>query len=137
MSQNVRRGGENGFRTLVENQMYIATSTVTIANGESLSTALSLAPGTRQLAAIQMPAAWTDASLTFAVSADGTTYSPLYFAGSEYTVEAAGGAVASGGIALEPRVFAAWPYVKIRSGTAASAVNQGAARTLTVLTRAV
>ena len=137
MSRQIRRGTEEATRTLVENQMYIATSTVTIANGESLSGALSLAPGTRQLAAIQMPAAWTEASLTFAVSADGTTFSPLYFNGSEYTVEAAGGAVASGAIALEPRVFAAWPYVKVRSGTSGTAVNQAAARVLTVLTRAV
>jgi hypothetical protein len=111
--------------------------TAVIANGASLSDAIELGDGVRQVCGIQMPAAWTAASLTFAVSADGITYSPLYFDTGEYTVAAGAGAVASAGISLEPRAFAGWPYVKVRSGTAASAVNQGAARTLTVLTRAV
>lgn len=115
----------------------IAAETAVIANGASLSGTIDLGAGERQLVGIQMPAAWTAASLTFAVSHDGVTFVPLYWDGAEYTIAAAGGAAASLGVSLEPSAFAGWPFVKVRSGTAASAVNQGAERTLVVLTRAV
>ena len=116
----------------------ITAAAAVIANGESLSAAVALGTGgARQLVGIQMPAAWTTASLTFAVSFDGTTYVPLYWDGAEYTILAAGGADASLGVSLEPSAFAGWPFVKVRSGVAATAVNQGAERTLVVLTRAV
>lgn len=131
------RAPETTYRTIVEQQNYIASSTVTIANGASLSGALALNPGSRQLVGLQMPAAWTAASLTFAVSHDGVTFVPLYWDGAEYTIAAAGGAAASRGVSLEPSAFAGWPYVRVRSGTAGSPVNQGAERTLQVLTRAV
>ena len=108
-----------------------------IASGASLSGAIDLKAGRRTLVALQMPATWTAASLTFAVSHDGTTYVPLYWDGGEYTIEAAGGAAASLGVSLEPSAFAGWPFVKVRSGTAASAVNQAAARTIQAVTRAV
>ena len=110
---------------------------VVIASAASLSGTVQLQGGRFQLVAIQMPAAWTAASLTFAVSFDGTTFVPLHWAGAEYTILAAGGAAASLGVSLEPSAFAGWPFVRVRSGTAATAVNQGAERTLQVLTRAV
>ena len=110
---------------------------IIIANGAALSDTIHLSEGERQLVAIQMPAAWTAASLTFAVSFDGWTFVPLYWDGAEYTVLAAGGAAASLGVSLEPSAFAGWPFVRVRSGTAGAAVNQAAARTLVVLTRAV
>jgi hypothetical protein len=110
---------------------------VVIANGESLSALLDLDGGERQLVAIQMPAAWTAASLTFAVSFDGTTFVPLHWDGAEYTVTAAGGAAASLGVSLEPSAFAGWRFVRVRSGTSGTPVNQGAERTLKALTRAV
>ena len=115
----------------------IQVEEVAIANGESLSGTVDLGAGARQLVGVQMPAAWTAASLTFAVSHDGTTFVPLYWDGAEYTVLAAGGAAASLGVSLEPSAFAGWPYVRVRSGTAGTPVNQGAERTLQVLTRAV
>lgn len=111
--------------------------TVVIANASSLSSTVDLGGGVRQMVGVQMPAAWTAASLTFAVSHDGTTFVPLYWNGAEYTILAAGGAAASSGVALEPAAFAGWPFVRIRSGTAASATNQTAERTLQALTRAV
>jgi hypothetical protein len=111
---------------------------VVIANGESLSDAVALGTdGARQLVGLQMPGTWTAASLTFAVSFDGTTYVPLYWDGAEYTIAAAGGAAASLGVSLEPSAFAGWAFVKVRSGTAASAVNQTAERTLQAVTRVV
>ena len=120
----------------MKNERPLVQSAV-IANGASLSDTVELGDGVRQLVGIQMPAAWTAASLTFAVSFDGTTFVPLYWDGAEYTVAAAGGAAASLGVSLEPSAFAGWPFVRVRSGTAASAVNQAAERTLQVLTRAV
>jgi hypothetical protein len=102
----------------------------------SLSGTIDLDGGARVLAGVIMPAAWTTASITFLVSLDGVTFQPLYYAGALHTIVAAGGAAASLTFALDPNVFAAWPYVRIRSGTAASPVNQVAARTLTLITRA-
>jgi len=111
---------------------------VVIANGQSLSGTIALgAGGERQLVGLQMPAAWTAASLTFAVSFDGTTFVPLYWDGAEYTILAAGGAAASLGVSLEPSAFAGWPFVRVRSGTSGAPVNQGAERTLKALARAV
>ena len=109
---------------------------VVIAAGASLSFSTPLA-GRFQLVAIQMPAAWDAASLTFAVSHDGTTFVPLHWAGAEYTILAAGGAAASLGVSLDPDAFMGWPVVRVRSGTSAAAVNQAAARTLKVLLRAI
>lgn len=108
-----------------------------IASGASLSGTIDLDAGRRTLIGIQMPGTWTAASLTFAVSHDGTTFVPLYWDGGEYTIAAAGGAAASLGVSLDPSAFAGWPFVRVRSGTAGSPVNQGAERTLQVLTRAV
>lgn len=110
---------------------------VVIASGAALSGAINLQGGLRQLVALQMPATWATADLTFDVSADGTTYGPLYWNGAEFTVEAAGGAVASAAISLDPAVFAGWPFVKVRSGTSGTPVNQGADRVVTALTREV
>ena len=111
--------------------------TVVIANAASLSGTVDLDGGDRQMVGMQMPAAWTAADVTFAVSHDGTTFVPLHWSGAEYTIAAAGGADASLGVSLEPSAFAGWPFVRVRSGTSAAAVNQLAERTLIVLTRAV
>ena len=106
--------------------------TATIANGASLSGAVDLGAGAI-LAGIQMPAAWTAASLTFQVSADGVTYANKFDAlGTEYSVASAA-AAASQYIALPPADWLGVRYVKVRSGTAAAAVNQGAERALTLV----
>jgi hypothetical protein len=102
-------------------------TTVVISNGASLSEALACS-GYR-LASIQMPAAWTAAVLTFQVSYDRSTYGNLYDdAGSEYQVTVD----VSRSVALDPFLFSGATHVKLRSGTAAAAVAQGAERTLTV-----
>jgi hypothetical protein len=103
------------------------TRVATIANGESLSSAVDLQDG--RAARIDMPSAWTAADLTFQVSPDGNTYTDLYEAdGTEYTVTAA----ASRSIILPIADFLGIRYLKVRSGTSAAAVNQGAARNLTI-----
>lgn len=103
--------------------------TAIIPNGDSLSGAVDLGSGI--LTRIEMPAAWTAAGLTFQVSADNSTWLDLYDdAGSEVSVTAD----ASQAMRVD---FADWigvRYLKVRSGTSDTAVNQGAERVLTIVT---
>lgn len=105
---------------------------VTIANGASVSSSAYLDGAA--LLRIVMPSSWTAASLTFQVSADDSTWYDLYDANGEYTINTA---AASRAIVLSPSDFAAMRYVRLRSGTAAAAVNQGGARTIELVGRVV
>ena len=106
-----------------------ATLTVTIPNAASLSPTIPLTTGSP--VAVQMPAAWTAAGLTFQASSDGVTFYDLY----DHT----GTEVAMAVDALRYIAFNksfewdAVRFLKIRSGTSALPVAQGAARTLTVV----
>lgn len=108
-------------------------TTVEILSGASLSAAVNL--GGRIPAGVYMPATWTAAGLTFEVSPDGSTYYPLEdIDGNEYTATV----VASVYVAFDTTKFFGARYMKVRSGTSAAAVNQGADRTLTLaLTRPI
>lgn len=101
----------------------------TIASGGSLSSEINLS-GSRVFA-IQMPASWTAASLTFQGSDKaGGTYNNIYDEeGSEVTVTTD----ASRFVILEPAKFLGLRNLKIRSGTSSSAVNQGADRVITLV----
>ena len=106
---------------------------VVIASGATgLSGALDLKGMTP--VAIQMPAAWVAADLTFQVSLDGgVTYANLYDeAGTEIAVTVAASRV----VALNT-VAKYWSggWIKFRSGTAALAVDQTASRTLILSAR--
>lgn len=101
--------------------------TLTIASGASLSDALNL--GGNILLGFYMPASWTTAAVTFAASEDGVTYSPVVKDGSELSVTAAAGQY----IVLFPADFMGIRYLRLRSGTSSAAVNQGAARDLTII----
>lgn len=105
--------------------------TVTIANGASLSDVVDL--GAASLACILMPATWTTAGLTFAVApAIGGTYVPLWNnLGTEYAVPSAS-AAASQHIIVPVVDFLGIQFLKVRSGTAGSPVNQGGDRVLTL-----
>lgn len=110
----------------------MAAVTATIDNGASLSDAVHVRDQT--LVAVAMPASWTAASLTFQASHDGTTYRDVYDAeGTEFEVAAA----ASRWIALDPADFASAAYLKVRSGTTGTPVNQGAERAVTLVFRLV
>jgi hypothetical protein len=107
----------------------------TIANGASQSDILDL--GGYTMAGIATPSAWTTAAITFLVAQRPTdTFLPLYTeGGTEVSVTVA----VSRGIgltALPAEALAAWRYVRLRSGTAATPVNQGAARTIIVALKA-
>lgn len=109
--------------------------TVTIASGTSLSGALNLGPMVTGIVAIEMPAAWTAANLTFQVSTDGTTYVNLYNdGGTEATITAA----ASQTLSMRQdmtAILSKFRWLKIRSGTSGTPVNQGADRSLAVYAR--
>jgi hypothetical protein len=99
--------------------------TATIANGESLSGAVDF--GSARLTRIVMPAAWTAANLTFQSSYNGTDFNNLYDVfGTQYTAIAD----ASRAIIIPPNDFIGIRYLKVRSGTSGSPVNQGGARSL-------
>lgn len=102
--------------------------TVTILNGASLSGAIDL--GMYRLSRVVMPAAWTAADLTVQASHDGVTYSNLYdSANTEYLIKAA----AAREIVVPNADFLGIRYLKLRSGTSGSAVNQGADRIITLV----
>jgi hypothetical protein len=101
--------------------------TATIGIGAALSGAVDL--GRTVLAGIVMPAAWTAAVMTFDVSADNATFVPLKYAGAEVSLTVA----ASEGHSVDTSVFLGWRYLKVRSGTFATTVNQAAARTITLI----
>jgi hypothetical protein len=104
--------------------------TATIANGASLSAALDLSE--RTPVALLMPAAWTAASITFQASFDNSTfYNVFTAAGSEYTLTVD----VDQYIIIDPVNLAGASYLKVRSGTAAAAQNQGAARSIGLVTR--
>lgn len=104
-------------------------STAVIANGTSLSSAIDL--GAATLFGVQMPSSWTTANLTFQASTDGVTYANLYDStGTEVAVTAG----ASQFIVLStPAQWIGIRYLKVRSGTSGTAVNQVADRTIQIV----
>ena len=116
------------------NQITVEDAVIPITT--STSNTIDTGGGRRQVVGLQMPAAWTAASLTFDGSHDGTTFVPIHHGAGAYTITAAQGANASLGVSLAKEAFAAWPYVRIRSGVIGTYVGQDAARTIKVLTRA-
>jgi len=107
------------------------TKTVTIALNGSLSTEVDLEG--YALAGLHMPADWTAAVLTFqsAPISGGTFYNVYDDQGNEVTVQAADDRAI--GVDVAAGALASWRFLKIRSGTAASAVNQAAARVITLV----
>lgn len=99
-------------------------ASVTIANNASLSGAVEL--GSARLVGIEMPGAWTTAGITFQVSSDGTNFSDLYDDSTERTYAVA----ASRYVAVPLDKWTGIRHIKVRSGTAGSPVNQGAARVI-------
>jgi hypothetical protein len=105
---------------------------VTIASGASLSTAIAIGANYFPCVLL-MPAAWTAADITFQLSLDNSTFYNVYNAdGTEYTLTAP---VSSSAILLPPADFSGAKYLKIRSGTAGSPVNQSGAKSLSILVK--
>lgn len=107
------------------------TISVTIANGASLSSAVDL--NDFEIVAVQMPASWTPADLSFQGSVDNSTFQDIFTSDdAELVVEAAQARYVA---LMEPEISAlkGCMWVKVRSGVTAAAVNQAAARTLTLV----
>lgn len=112
---------------------HVDTLTAAIASGGSLSAEVDLTGWS--LVGIVMPAAWDAAALTFqAAPRAGGTPANLYDAtGDEKEVAAA----ASRFVALDPAEWIGVGAVRVRSGTSGTPVNQSAARSLTLVVRAL
>jgi hypothetical protein len=107
--------------------------TAVIVSGESLSAVVDLAGLT--LAGIEMPATWTAASLTFQVAASAALAAANLYdeLGSEYTATAAQGHF----IAINPADFAGIKWLRVRSGSSASPVNQAGERSIILVARSI
>jgi hypothetical protein len=92
----------------------------------SLSDAIDCTAGT--LINIMSPPAWTAANLTFQVSLDNITFSNVWRSGKELIVSCGAGR----GILVRPDFYLRGMFVKFRSGTSASPVQQTAVRTFAV-----
>lgn len=104
----------------------------TIANGAALSSVVDVT--SLQLHGIIVPSSWTAANLTFQGSPDNVTFSDVYDDGG---TELKATVIAGAYVALRndfQLALSAIRYLKIRSGTTGTPVNQGAARTLTLIT---
>ena len=111
----------------------IRQTPVTILTGAALSS-VSADMRNEQLVGIIMPAAWDAAALTFQGSVDGITWGNVFTATGELSFPSAD--VAAGNLlAFDIHMTPAIRFVKVRSGVAATPVNQTADRIITLLTR--
>lgn len=123
--------GDNPIRVITE-PVNPSSAISTIANASSLSGLIDLAGKT--LLGIHMSAVWTTANLTFQVSEDGVTYDNLYDRfGNEVVYTVAGARY----IPLLPSEWIGIRFVKVRSGTSAIPVAQGAARNIVLISKVV
>lgn len=111
------------------------TLTATIANGASLSDAQNV---DGRLCGLITPAAWTAAAITFSASYDGINYADVWELATGTAVERIIASVnittaAAKYFALPLSDWLSAPFIKIRSGTSASPVNQGAARSIVLV----
>lgn len=110
-------------------QIGLTTLTAAIAASSSLSSQVDIGPG--YLVGLYVPANWTSANITFQASPDGgATWGELYsYLGQEWTFVAA----PSTYLTVDPTQWRGPRSLKVRSGTAASAVNQTASVNVTLI----
>lgn len=116
------------IQTTREIKNSFTTTTATIANGASLSGIVNL--GSNDLIGIIFPSTWTAASITFQFSIDGTNFYDAYSTTTELSATAAS---ASRMVSINAVNYDMGRYIKIRSGTSATPVNQAADRILTLI----
>lgn len=83
----------------------------------------------RILVGVYMSAAWTPAGLSFQGSSDGATWYDVHTDAAELTATAAAGIY----VAFDPVNLWGITFLKVRSGTSGTSVNQAAARTLILM----
>jgi len=108
------------------------STTVTIAAGASLSGAVNLAACTPiRIIAGAAASGWTTANLTFQVSHDGATYGNFR---DQYGTEISATVVTAGDvIQLDGGTFTSMRYIKVRSGTTGTPVNQASDQVVTII----
>lgn len=111
-----------GLRSYIES--------ATIVNGGSLSSTVGV--GGRVIVSVVVPT-MNAAALTFQGSHDGVTFFDVY--NSDGTTETQIGASAGLRMVEAPTALVGLPFVKIRSGTAATPIAQSAERTLRVISK--
>lgn len=101
-----------------------------IAGGSAVSPVIDL--DGFALVAIQMPAAWTAANLTFqaSITKDGTYYDVYDSGGNELTISASASKVFVDIIEL-----ASLRFIKVRSGTTGTPVLQADSRTINLIVK--
>lgn len=106
---------------------------VSIASGQSLTDAINL--GGLRLFGAAIPSVWTSADITFQVSLDnGATWIDLRQQdGTEIVMSGQTGSC----IVLVPTLFAAFQFVRLRSGTSGTPVTQAADRTISLVVRSI
>lgn len=108
--------------------------TASIANGASVSGTVDLT--NTAILGFVAPAAWTAAALNIEVSTNGSTWVTAGLIDSYGSSVSSWSSVTAGaGYSVDAAAMLPWQYVRFRSGTAASPVNQGAQRDFTVITR--
>ena len=110
----------------LHNESIELTATILAADATGKSETIDLGPA--RLLAIQTPAAWTAAVLTFLASADGVTFEPLYLGDTEYSVSVAASRV----IILDFGLYGL-QYIQLRSGTNATPVQQAGDRVIKLI----
>jgi hypothetical protein len=114
-----------GAFAFAQKSQYPRTVNFTIAAGGSLSAGVDLKGCT--LARMELPT-MTSAAVTFQVSEDGGTYKELFdFFGAAVAYPAGTGGVV---VVLSPQDWYGLKYMKVRSGTSASAVTQAGGATI-------
>lgn len=106
---------------------------VPILNGASVSAPIDLQ--NTAIVGFVAPGAWTTAALNFEFSLDKTNWFTTVYDSTGAQVGSYTSFTAGAGYALDPLAFLPWRYVRLRSGTLASPVNQGADRTFSLVTR--
>lgn len=107
---------------------------VVIANGQAVSAAASLEG--KAIVGVITPSAWSAAAISFQFSEDGTNFRPVYERAGEVTIPS--GSISTSErrwFVLDPTLFLGAKNAKVVSGTNGSTVNQGAARTVTLVVR--
>jgi hypothetical protein len=103
----------------------------TIAAGESLSGIVAVPKGMR-LWALALPARWTESAISYQLSFDGSAfYEPCDSAGAALVETAPG--VGGSAFAVSSYALLRSSFVRVRSGSAASPVQQVAHRTLQLI----
>jgi hypothetical protein len=100
--------------------------TATIPRDGSLSNVLDCSIGKPVF--IYMPAAWTPATLSFQISADGATFTDLFTReGQELSFNVLGATA----VRIDPK-WSAMTFVRLRSGSREKAIPQAAVRDIVI-----